>query len=66
MARRRTKPRIGRPPLFGERMKRVDIMLSEDDLERAAEIGKGNVSRGIRLALTEHRKTPSAGRKSKS
>jgi len=54
MARRRTeKPRIGRPPIYGERMKRVNIILSDADLERADLIGDGNVSAGIRLALKE-------------
>jgi len=42
---------MGRPPLFGERMKRVNIILSDKDLERANKIGEGNVSAGIRLAL---------------
>ena len=42
---------MGRPPLFDERMKRVNIILSDKDLERASKIGEGNVSAGIRLAL---------------
>jgi len=37
--------------LFGERMNRVNVMLTDEDLERANKIGKGNVSHGIRLAL---------------
>jgi post-segregation antitoxin (ccd killing protein) len=49
--RRAKKYRAGRPPLFGERMRRVNIMLTDDDLERARKIGNGNVSKGIRLAL---------------
>ena len=32
-------------------MKRVNIILSDKDLERASKIGEGNVSAGIRLAL---------------
>jgi len=51
MKRRANKSLGGRPPLFGERMNRVNVMLTDKDLQRANKIGKGNVSRGIRLAL---------------
>jgi hypothetical protein len=53
MVRRAKQSRMGRPPLFGERMRRVNIILSDDDLKRAKTIGKGNVSAGIRAALKE-------------
>ena len=51
MAGRTKKPRIGRPPIFDECMKRVNVMLTDDDVKRAAKVGKGNVSHGIRVAL---------------
>jgi hypothetical protein len=34
-------------------MKRVNVVLSDEDLERAARTGGGNVSHGIRLALRQ-------------
>ena len=34
-----------------EPMKRVNVMLSDQDLKRANSIGGGNVSLGLRLAL---------------
>ena len=43
--------RVGRPPLFNERMNRVNVMLTDDDLERARRIGRGNVSAALRFAL---------------
>jgi hypothetical protein len=51
MGRRVKKSRAGRPPLFDERMNRVNVMLSDDDVDRTNKIGEGNVSHGIRLAL---------------
>ena len=41
----------GPAAVIGDRMKRVNIILSDKDLERASKIGEGNVSAGIRLAL---------------
>jgi hypothetical protein len=45
-------------------MNRVNVMLTDEDLERANKIGKGNVSHGIRLALQRatHRKKAKNGR----
>lgn len=51
MPRRIKKSPIGRPTIFDEPMTRVNVTLSEQDLERARKIGNGNVSHGIRLAL---------------
>jgi hypothetical protein len=52
MIRQTKKPRkAGRPPMGDEPMKRVNVMLSEKDLERASALGGGNVSLGLRLAL---------------
>lgn len=43
-------PRRGRPP-FLVRARRMVIMLEENAIAKARELGAGNVSRGIRRAL---------------
>lgn len=40
---------VGRPPAVGG--KRVQVYLDDDSLARAAQLGHGNVSDGIRQAL---------------
>lgn len=43
----------GRPPLGDQRMRRVNVMLDRDTIERARELGGGkNLSAGLRLAVS--------------
>ena len=50
MAKRKNAPGAGRPPFLTEG-KRVNIYLSNKYIAIALEIGKGNKSEGVRLAL---------------
>lgn len=43
------KRRVGRPALLGG--KRVQVYLDDESLAIAAQLGNGNVSEGLRLAL---------------
>ncbi len=49
----------GRPRFGKEAMRKRNVTLSDEDVERAKQIGDGNVSRGIRIALASmmHRDT---------
>jgi hypothetical protein len=48
-----TKPkRRGRPPLTGETMRRVLVVLDTETIERARKMGHGNVSAGLRALAT--------------
>nr|BAR33227.1 hypothetical protein [uncultured Mediterranean phage uvMED] len=44
----------GRPRLEQELQKRRNISLSDRLADKAAQIGKGNVSNGIRIAVEEY------------
>jgi hypothetical protein len=42
-------------------MRRVNVMLDQPTIEKASEIGSGNLSAGLRIAVASHkRKTPPA------
>jgi hypothetical protein len=46
------EPPVGRPPKM-DGGKRVNVYLDKTSLQRALEIGNGNVSEGIRTALAK-------------
>lgn len=50
MAKRKNAPGAGRPPFLTEGQ-RVNLYLSDEYIAIALEIGKGNKSEGVRLAL---------------
>lgn len=52
------KKSVGRPPKL-EGGKRRNIYIDEASWEKAKEIGKGNPSEGIRVALNSHEPLPS-------
>ena len=37
-------------------MRRVNVMLDEETIQKASEIGSGNLSAGLRIAVAKHRK----------
>lgn len=45
------KRKAGRPPIYGVRLKSRTVKLDEATLDRAREIGGGNLSEGIRRAV---------------
>lgn len=45
----------GRPTLGAAKLKRVNVILGDEHIERAREIGKGNLSVGTRTAIEKHR-----------
>ena len=45
----------GRPCLTSEPMQRVNVSLDAETLQRAREIGEGNLSAGLRLAVNTHK-----------
>lgn len=47
-----TKPKLGRPRLSTEKRRPVLVHLSEAQLARARKLGGGNISAGIRRALS--------------
>ncbi|MFA9949168.1 hypothetical protein [Dentiradicibacter hellwigii] len=48
---RPTKRRVGRPTIIGGR--RVNVYLDDESLDVALALGDGNISAGIRVALTQ-------------
>lgn len=53
----------GKPRLGEHVRKTTSISLDEDDMVYAREIGKGNVSAGVTLALRAHRDSDNQGGK---
>jgi hypothetical protein len=55
MARKREKPKAGRPTLEGEigggESKRVSVRLTDAHIATAEELGQGSVSAGVRAAI---------------
>jgi len=49
------KIKLGAPPLFGVKMRRVLVTLDEESVERATKLGDGNLSAGIRKAIKERK-----------
>ncbi len=47
-----TKPKRGRPLLYRVPMLRVSVKLDAASVKAARSLGSGNVSRGVRLALS--------------
>lgn len=45
------RPGAGRKPLGEDKMVRLNVMLENKHIDKAARIGEGNVSRGIRLLI---------------
>jgi hypothetical protein len=52
------EPKIGRPPIADEPMRRVNVMLDQRTVDKASEIGSGNLSAGLRIAVKRFRKKP--------
>lgn len=49
---KKDKPKPGRPALIaGAPMKRVNVMLDQKTVDKASDLGSGNVSSGIRIAV---------------
>lgn len=49
----------GRKPMYNEAMTRINVMLDADTVARAAALGGGNLSAGLRLAVAAvARKSP--------
>lgn len=40
-------------------MRRVNVMLDQATIDKASEIGSGNLSAGLRIAVSKHRKRKS-------
>lgn len=51
----------GRPPINDEPMRRVNVMLDDETVEKASGIGEGNLSAGLRIAVKKYRKKPTNG-----
>ena len=49
-----TQAKKGPDPLYGEAMQRTNLMLPAHLKAYARDIGKGNMSEGVRDALEEH------------
>lgn len=45
------RPKLGRPPTYGVRMRKRLIGLDEASWKKARKLGNGNVSEGVRKAL---------------
>lgn len=50
----RKKKKTGPKPLYDEPMKPYRVVLPEDLRDRAAKVGGGNFSRGVRILIEEH------------
>ncbi len=48
MQNKKEKGGVGKPTLYKNRMKRINVMLDEDTIKFYTEQGKGNLSKGIR------------------
>ena len=48
-----TPRKVGRPTIYKEPMSRVTITLSDSQIESLRLIGKGNLSKGVRLMMNE-------------
>ena len=48
-----TTNKVGRPTFFKERMSRVTITLTDSQIELLRLIGKGNLSKGVRIMIDE-------------
>jgi len=48
----------GRPPTG---VRKVQLTLDDETIDKGTDIGEGNLSRGVRIAVKEHKKRP--GRK---
>jgi hypothetical protein len=53
---KRKREKAGRPPISDEPMRRVNVMLDQPTIDKASEIGSGNLSAGLRIAVTKHRR----------
>lgn len=51
------REKVGRPSINDEPMRRVNVMLDQQTIDKASDIGSGNLSAGLRIAVTKHRKT---------
>lgn len=47
------REKVGRPSINDEPMRRVNVMLDEATIEKAGDIGSGNLSAGLRAAVKE-------------
>lgn len=45
----------GRPTLGAAKLKRINVMLGDEHIERGREIGGGNLSVGVRKAIEKHK-----------
>lgn len=50
MKKYKSKPQMGRPPLYGGRMRAYNVRLDEATAEQLRVLGEGNLSEGIRRA----------------
>lgn len=48
-------PKPGRPSINDAPMKRVNVMLDQETSDKASEIGSGNLSAGIRIAVKKYK-----------
>ncbi len=50
------REKVGRPSINDEPMRRINVMLDEATIEKASDIGSGNLSAGLRIAVKKAKK----------
>ena len=48
------KKRLGRPPAKGEKMKRIQALVTAEQEAKARRIGGGSFARGVRVTIDDH------------